>query len=146
MTSEFDRDLAEIRKSLDASRAELTAVLASLSDGDLEVERRGGWTVRRVLEHVISSEVIYSRVITHLRGRPGTQDPLPTAPGTAKDATEQEWAAREALLTALEGVDEDAFYTIAKVGHEEYSVLSVLENEANHEREHAGQINSILAR
>jgi hypothetical protein len=31
------------------------------------------------------------------------------------------------------------------VGHEEYSILSVLENVSNHDREHAEQVKTILA-
>jgi hypothetical protein len=30
------------------------------------------------------------------------------------------------------------------MGHEEYSVISLLENEINHEREHAAQITTTL--
>jgi hypothetical protein len=58
--------------------------------------------------------------------------------------------ARKALLKALEALETDPtasekFYELRKVGHEEYSVLSVLENVANHDREHAEQIREILA-
>ena len=57
---------------------------------------------------------------------------------------------RKALLNALEELEMDPmssekFYELRKVGHEEYSVLSVLENVANHDREHAEQIRNILA-
>jgi hypothetical protein len=34
---------------------------------------------------------------------------------------------------------------VGRIGHEEYSVLSVLENAASHDREHARQIRSIAA-
>ena len=39
----------------------------------------------------------------------------------------------------------EKFYELRKVGHEEYSVLSILENVANHDREHAEQIRKTLA-
>jgi hypothetical protein len=38
----------------------------------------------------------------------------------------------------------EKFYEVKPVGHEEYSVLSVLENVAHHDREHADQIRAIL--
>ena len=44
------------------------------------------------------------------------------------------------------GVDEETFYRLGAVGHEEYSVLSLLENVALHDREHGPQVREILAR
>ena len=52
---------------------------------------------------------------------------------------------RAALVEAIGGVDEDTFYTLHVVGHEEYSVLSLLENVTLHDREHGPQIIEILA-
>jgi hypothetical protein len=49
-------------------------------------------------------------------------------------------ASRTALLQAIEGVSEGAFYELKRFGHEEYSVLSVLENAAAHDHEHAAQV------
>jgi uncharacterized damage-inducible protein DinB len=145
VSGEFDADLADIRAALEESRAHLLAVLRSLDDASLDRGRRGGWTVRRVLEHVIQSEHIYARLIQNLRGAQPSQEALPSAPSSVDEAIEQEHAARHALRDAFEGIDEEAFYTLGKIGHEEYSVLSVLENEAAHEREHAAQITSILS-
>ena len=56
---------------------------------------------------------------------------------------------RTALLKALGALEMDpkayeTFYELKKVGHEEYSVLSVLENVASHDHEHAAQIRAIL--
>ena len=53
-------------------------------------------------------------------------------------------ASRKALLAAIDGVDEETFYQLRRVGHEEYSVLSVLENVALHDREHSAQVDSIV--
>ena len=47
---------------------------------------------------------------------------------------------RATLLTALEGVDEVAFYEMRSLGHEQYSVISVLENVASHDHEHLEQL------
>ena len=56
---------------------------------------------------------------------------------------------RKAMVNALEGLDIDprayeTLYELNRVGHEENSVLSVLENVANHDREHAAQIRAII--
>ncbi len=146
MTTEFEHDLANCRSDISGARETMLNVLDLLNDDDLERARRGGWTARRVLEHVIWSEWLYSRLITHLRGQQPPSDELPSGlPASVADARERLAASRQALLAALEGVDEEAFYRLGKVGHEEYSVLSLLENTANHDREHAEQIRAIVS-
>jgi len=145
VTSELDKDLQSSRTGLDAARDELLAVVAALSEDDLERGRRGGWTVRRVLEHVIWSEWMYSRIVTHLRGGQPSADPVDATPSSPADAVERLAGSRAALLAAVEGVDEETFYRLAKIGQEEYSVLSLLENEINHEREHAQQVRALVA-
>ena len=145
MTSPFPSDLTSATRDLDAARAEISAVLAALTDADLDHARRRGWSVRRVLKHLIQSEWLYARLVSHLRDLsvPGGQTP-PDAPPTATDAIGRLQASRRTLLAALDGVNEDAFYRLRTLGHEEYSVLSVLENVASHDREHAAQIRAIL--
>jgi uncharacterized damage-inducible protein DinB len=145
MSSEFEDDRARIGRELEAARQELLAVVTSLGDADLERGRRGGWTVRRALEHVTYSEQAYARIVTHLRGLPPLADIPDCKPASARHATQLLATSREALLAALEGVDEETFYRLAPVGHEEYSVISLLENEINHEREHAAQIRGIVS-
>ena len=75
--------------------------------------------------------------------RRGTARPV-CRPAVA-DAGRRLDASRRALLAALDGVDEESFYRLRVVGHEEYSVLSVLENAANHDREHGEQVRATLA-
>jgi uncharacterized protein (TIGR03083 family) len=146
MTSEFDHDLATIRDDVDSARAGLLERVAALADADLDRARRGGWSVRRVLEHVIQSELAYSRLATHLRGLPPAEEPMPDCtPASAADAVERLRASRAAMLAAVDGVDEESFYRLGRVGHEEYSVLSLLENLALHDREHGPQIEEILS-
>jgi uncharacterized damage-inducible protein DinB len=140
MSEEFDRDLARCCAELDTARRELLSIVTALSDDDLEGGRRGEWTVRRILEHVIQSEWLYSRLLTHLRGLPVQGDAIEAKPNSAADALERLAASRAALNSAFDGVDEETFYRLAQLGPEEYSVISLLENEANHEREHAAQI------
>ncbi|MDP3769141.1 MAG: DinB family protein [Dehalococcoidia bacterium] len=146
MTDEFEADLRTAREQLDTSREGLLKVVGALSDADLDRGRRGGWPVRRVLEHVIQSEWLYSRVVTHLRGLPVEGDLVSGAPTSVPDALDRLGAARRALLQAAEDVDEEAFYQLQTVGHEEYSILTVLENTALHDREHADQVQEILER
>lgn len=146
MSSEFERDLANCRSELVAARAALLDGLGALSDADLERARRGGWTVQRVLEHVIWSELLYGRLVNHLRGQAGAQGDMPECkPESVDDARARLAASREALLGAIEGVDEDTFYRIGAIGHEEYSVISIIENTVNHDLEHTEQIETILA-
>jgi uncharacterized damage-inducible protein DinB len=146
VTSELEQDLQSAREGLAAAREVLLAVVTALSDDDLEQGKRGGWTVRRVLEHVIESEWIYSRLTAHLRGLPVPGDAIDAKPASVADARDRLAASRAALLHALEGVDEESFYRLVPVRHEEYSVFSLLENTINHDREHAAQVRSILAR
>ena len=144
MSDEFERDLENGRSALSESRAELVAVVRGLRDGDLERARRGGWSVRKVLEHVVQSEWLYARLVQHLRGVAGQGDIVSGAPAPVQDAEDRLGASRTALLAAVEGVDEESFYRLGAVGHEEYSILSVLENTANHDREHAQQVREIV--
>jgi uncharacterized damage-inducible protein DinB len=145
MTAGFDSDLQSSLRELAAARAELLAAVTALSDADLDTGRRGGWTVRRVLEHVAWSEWMYSRVVIHLRGGQPPGDPVDANPSSVQHALELLRASHDQLLAALDGVDEESFYRLTTMGHEEYSVLSLLENEINHEREHAAQIQALVS-
>jgi uncharacterized damage-inducible protein DinB len=144
--SEFDTDLADNTAAVNHARADLLNRLRTLTDADLDRGRRGGWTIRDVLRHVIIGEVAYARVIAHLRSlalkiTDITDEDVRSA-SAVRDALAR---VRAALTAALDGVDEAAFYDLRAVGHEQYSVLSVLENVANHDREHLEQIEKILA-
>ncbi len=145
MSAEFDRDLAVARDSLASAREGLLAVVGALTEDDLNRARRGGWSVRKVLEHVIQSEWLYSRLATHLRGDVPPEEPEPEAFASVAEAVRQLDDVRAALLGAIDGIDEEPFYRLQTVGHEEYSVLSLLENVALHDREHGPQVQEILA-
>ena len=142
---EFERDLTEIKTAMQTARAELIERLRSLSDDDLRRTRRGGWSVQEVLRHVIDAEISYGRVIGHLRSRsvqiPDASDGDVATVSAVVAALDR---SRSALGTAVEGVDEDAFYEIKNLGSTEYSVMSVLENVADHDHEHLGQIAKTL--
>src|SRR5207249_4518825 len=51
---------------------------------------------------------------------------------------------RAALDTALNSATEENFYQLQRFGHDEYGVASVLENVANHDREHPEQVRRTL--
>ena len=146
MSSDYYADREALLAGLTSGRADLGSTVQALAPGDLDRARRGGWPVRRVLEHVIQSEYLYANLVCHLRGVPvPPRTPLPCE-GQAPDQLLCELdSSRTALLSALAGVDEEAFYRLGHVGHEEYSVLSVLESAANHDREHAAQIRAIVS-
>jgi len=146
MTTEFERDLATAQEDLDSARHGLLAVVRPLSDADFDRARRGGWSVRRVLEHVIWSEWMYARMTGHLRDLPAQGEVELGAPDDASDTIRRLAASREALCGALEGVDEGSFYRLKTMGHEEYSIISVLENVSLHDHEHAEQVQKILGR
>ena len=142
----FDAEFAENTAAIARARTALLDRVHRLSDDDLARGRRGGWTVRDVLRHVLTAEVAYTRVVAHLRSitlnvAEVTDDDLRSV-SAVNHALER---LRNALNAAVDGVDEAAFYDLRPLGHEQYSVLSVLENVANHDHEHLEQIEKILA-
>lgn len=157
MATTLETDLIGARQELAAAREELLETLTASGDAALDRARRGGWTVRRVLQHLIEAEWFYGQAVCQLRGlapppasATGSHRPDQAAaeqgPAVSRsDALRRLSESRQRLLAALDGIDEACFYHVGSVGHEEYSVLSVLENVASHDREHARQIRSIAA-
>lgn len=142
----FQADLETVLADMTTARANLVATVQPLSNADLDRARRGGWPVRRVIEHVIQSEQIYSTVVAALREQPVSgSTPVSCVGQPVDEILCQMDTVRTGMLSALEGVDEAHFYELRRFGHEEYSVLSMLENIANHDREHADQVKTILA-
>jgi uncharacterized damage-inducible protein DinB len=142
----FDADLDGLTNEMAGSRVDLVSAVQALSGTDLAKVRRGGWPVHRVLEHVIESEWLYATLTAHLQGKPVPERGKTSCEGQPVDEVLRMLeASRSAVLRTLEGVGEDVFYDVVRMGHEEYSVYSVLENVANHDREHAGQISAIVA-
>lgn len=144
MSDEFDSDLRELQGELSASRAELLGVIQSLHDADLDRARRGGWTIARVLEHVIQSESMYTAAISAIVGASTSSPQGGGPPSSQAEAIQQLGSTRAALETALVSATDENFYHLQRFGHDEYSVASVLENVANHDREHAEQIRRTL--
>ena len=143
--SAFTLDLEAALADMSSARAELVSTVQALSAGDLERGRRGGWPVHRILEHVIESEWMYAQAAAHLCGHPAPdRDQTACAGQPADEILCLLDSSRTALLGAIEGVSEDAFYEVKRLGHDEYSVLSLLENTAAHDREHAAQIRATI--
>ena len=142
----FEADLHVALADLTTARAELVSAVQTLTPSDLERARRGGWPVHRVIEHAIEHDYMMAMVASAIRGTPAGPRGEMSCEGQAADEIICRMdSARTNLLSAVKDVSEDEFYRMLKLGHEEFSVLSVLENAASHDREHAGQIRSILA-
>lgn len=142
--TDFESDVQAARLDLEAARQGLLQSLSRVSEGDLDHSRRGGWTIAKVLRHVVDSERLYVAGLAHLQG----QSPPETAvdePGSPPAWTEALGRTRADLLGLLDEASVETFYELRPLGHEEYSVLSLLENVALHDREHAAQIDQIMA-
>lgn len=137
--SEFEADKAALLRDMDEARAELEGVVRKLEAKDMERVRRGSWPVSRILEHVRDSERIYTQLISVFNGQPAISVESGELSTPAKVASSL-GATRTGLLEAISSVEEKDFYRLQTIGHEEYSVLSILENVASHDREHAQQI------
>jgi uncharacterized damage-inducible protein DinB len=140
----FESDREALLADIAAARDELLRTVRSLEPGDLARGRRGGWTITRILEHVIQSERLYAQAVSALTGTPVPAPDTASDPQTSDEALAALDTTRSAVLAAVENATEDNFYDIRTFGHDEYSVLSVLENVANHDREHAEQIAKTL--
>jgi uncharacterized damage-inducible protein DinB len=137
--SDFDEERASLIKDLAESRSHLIGVVEQLKPEEFEQARRGSWAVSKILDHVLHSERLYTQLVSVFSGKAAS---VPEAAkfGSAADAKTALVSSRDAFLSAVEEVKEDDFFRLQTIGHEEYSVLSILENNAAHDREHAEQI------
>ena len=143
--SSFTLDLEAALADLASARADLVSAVHPLSETDLDRARRGSWPIHRILEHVIQSEWLYAQAATALSGNPAPERGPTTCAGQPIDEILCMLdGSRTALMQAVNGVSEDAFYEIKRFGHEEYSVLSLLENAAAHDHEHAAQVRATI--
>jgi uncharacterized damage-inducible protein DinB len=145
--SEFEKDFESVLKAVKQARDELFDLLTTLEESDLERGRRGSWTIRQILEHVILGENYFADAVRRARNTAEGDLTLPrVAVGSLREAKRLLHNSRDVLLNAVDHVDEDAFYRFARAGELEFSVLSALENVASHDREHASQIRETLSR
>jgi phosphinothricin acetyltransferase len=138
-----NRDLERALEDMAHARAALLEVVRPLESDKLESAERGGWPVRRVLQHLIESEFTYAKLLAHLCARPAPAWAV-APPIDAGDAARHLEATRSAILAIVDGVDDETVYRLTAVGHEEYSALSVLQNIAAHDRDHLSQIRALL--
>jgi uncharacterized damage-inducible protein DinB len=143
--SDFDTDKAQLLNDLQRSRAQLNDVVGKLSTDDLSSARRGSWPVSKILDHVLHSERLYAQLISVFSGVGTSVEPT-EPPSTSAEALTALKVTRKAVLDGVGHVKEADFYRLQTIGHEEYSVLSILENVASHDREHAEQIQKTLER
>jgi DinB superfamily len=140
----FTADLEAALNDATDARAELIAAVQRLSEPHLERAKRGGWPVHHVIEHAIQHDYYMAMFVAHARGeRAAMGDPSCAGQPIDEIVCRME-NGRRALLSLIDGIDEDAFYELQKLGHDEFSPLTALENAAAHDREHAQQIASIL--
>jgi phosphinothricin acetyltransferase len=125
-------------------REGLLSSITPLAAGDMAQARPGGWSVGRVLQHVIESEHAYAKLIAHLAGRVAPEGTF-SAPRGGTEAAEMLGETRAGVRAMLEGIDDTTLYRLARIGHEEYSPLSVIENIAAHDEDHHRQIVDLLA-
>jgi uncharacterized damage-inducible protein DinB len=142
--SEFDTDKAQLLNDLQESRGQLNDIVSKLSTDNLSSARRGSWPVSKILDHVLHSERLYAQLISVFTGVGSSIEPT-GSPSTSAEALSALETTRKAVLDGVGHVKEADFYRLQTIGHEEYSVLSILENVASHDREHAEQIRKTLA-
>lgn len=147
MPSEFEQDCQRVLVDVDAARSELLLMVGGLSDADLDVGRRGAWSVRGVLQHIVQAEWGHTRGIKRLLGEDDPAVPESPALETAAAVVDALSESRAAHLASVDGIEEDAFYRLAvpnPAGGQEWSVMSFLEGTADHDREHQHQIDELL--
>ena len=142
--SDFSSDKADLLNEMHTARVQLNEVVGRLSAGDFSSARRGSWPVSKILDHVLHSERLYAQLISVFSGV-GTSVEPDGSPATSAEALTALVATRKAVLDGVDHVKEEDFYRLQTIGHEEYSVLSILENVASHDREHADQIQKTIS-
>lgn len=139
----FHSDLQRVTDGMRDARTRLLALIDRLSPDDLARARPGGWSAGRVLQHVIESEAVYSKLLAHQTG--GVPHEVSGGePSSAAAAASMLAATRDAVERIIDRIDEATLYRLTKIGHEEYSPLSVLENIASHDRDHIAQIEDVV--
>ena len=138
-----NQELERVLDDMASAQRALLALVSTAPPGSLGRARPGGWTLGRVLHHVIESEAVYAKLLAHQRGAPAPD--LDTGePADGADAAAKLAATRSAVETLIDGIDDATLYRLVRFGHEEYSPLSVLENIASHDRDHYAQIAELI--
>lgn len=140
----WESDLARATRDMGDARERLLTIVARLSDDDFSRGGTGGWAVGRVLLHLIESEAIYAKLMAHMTGGNASEAAV-AEPEDADAAATLLVGTRASVLGAVAAADSESLYRLTKFGHEEFSPLSLIENIASHERDHADQIAELAA-
>src|SRR4051794_6151494 len=116
-------DLRRVLRDIEASRRSLLSVVTPLTRDDLGYARRGGWTIERVLQHVIESEQMYAKLLAHQCSKTA-QDLKASPPIDGHEASARLAETRDNVLAMIDRIDDDTLYRLVRIGHEEYSPLS----------------------
>src|SRR5689334_7562757 len=133
MTDDLAVELERSTNLALAARRSLLELLSKLSATDMARSRRGGWTIRQVLEHIAESDSYYIEGISKLRQLESHGRPTSHKFDSIANATAALEVLSERLEQSLAGIDEESFYKLARLGHQDYSVMAILENSANHD-------------
>jgi uncharacterized damage-inducible protein DinB len=102
ITLGLDEDRSAAQRDVADAREELLTALNEVTADDFERSRHGGWSLGRVVQHIIQSEWHYAHLVRQLRERPPVPLPqLPGAPTTGDEAVRELAASRQSLLDAL---------------------------------------------
>src|SRR5688572_13414308 len=121
MNDNFSVDLAKAKDRCLEARRSLLELLSRLSDADLAISRRGGWTVRQTLEHVLESDNYYIDGISRLRQLNSQGRPKLLGFDSITDVAVRLEVFAAHLEQALAGIDEESFYKLERLGHQDYS-------------------------
>ncbi len=100
--------------------------------------------MRAVLAHLAEADRGYTHIVSTLRDQETSNEASVATPISVTEALQQLNTEKQALITAVQGVDEETFYRLRHALHQEYSVLSALRDAALHKREHLRQIRATL--
>src|SRR2546423_14217021 len=104
-------DLRRVLRDIEASRRSLLSVVTPLTREDLGYARRGGWTIERILQHIIESEQMYAKLLAHQCGKSAPE--LPSGPGSdGAEATARLAETRASVMAMIDGIDEETLFTL----------------------------------
>lgn len=140
----FNSDLQAALNDLSAARAPLISAVSTLTGADLDRVKRGGWPIHRVMTHAIEHDYYMSMFVASARGQRAAMGDPACGGQPIDEILRRMEQGRNALLSAVKDIAEDEFYSLQKLGHDEFSPITALENAAAHDREHAAQLATIL--
>lgn len=143
MSDEFDRDRKQALHDLDEARAKLLETIRKLTDDDLAMGRRGSWTVREAIEHVVGSDRGTAAGIAERTGAERLTFDWPSISSIA-NAIQSLEQGLQAMHAACEGMSEEGFYEMKPFHGQDSSILGILGTSTTHDGEHGEQIRTLL--